>query len=282
MNRLRRFEVRRPGLLLVMLGALSLSFSGQRESVTPLLGSGLAVVFAGTNDLAALLALNEVVSGRTRSIRGWAWVVLILSGGTGLGLNTWHAIQVGVLPGPVSIVTGAEPVLLAWVLSHVVALVMTHRREASATASPAGVNTPPATVSTGEAVGASGGVSEEGAATSQRAGTDVSPPAQPALTGVALPSSVAPTAGAGTDRAPEREAHPGVSESPADSPAIQLIDQAEKAERQALEQSGGKRGLSYRAAQRQLGVRYDTARAALIAARHRMTDPTEVSEPTAA
>lgn len=270
-DRLRRFEVRRPGLLLVMLGALSLSFSGQRASVAPLLGWVLANVFAGTNDLAALLALNEVISGRTRSIRRWAWVVLILSGGTGLGLNTWHAIQVGVLPTLESIVVGAEPVLLAWVLSHVVALVMTHRREASETASRTAADRSSATVPTGEV--AAPPVDGSGAVAGAREGArdGVPAPAQPALASAAVGASEPAGAAAG---APQREALPDAVDDLAQSLPARLIDQAEKAERQALARSDGKRGLSYREAQKRLGVRFDTARAAVDAARRRMATET--------
>lgn len=275
MTGLRRFEVRRPGLLVVMLGALSLSFSGQREAVTPLLGSQMAVVFAATNDLAALLALNELVTGRTRGIRVWAWVAMILAGGTALGLNTWHAIQVGVLPGPVSLVTGAEPVILAWVLSHVVALVVTHRREASGTASRVESSAAPDSAVSGESTVSPDGSVDAATAAVVPARGDASSPAQPALPDANTPAS---TSG---------DVHsdavlPDGAEDPASTLPAQLIDRAERAERQALDASDGKRGLSYREAQRRLGVRYDTARTALNAARNRMSTETTAADKAAA
>jgi hypothetical protein len=253
-----------------MLGGLSLSFSGQVEAVTPLLGAALSLVFAGTNDLAALLALNEVISGRTGSVRRWAWVALILSGGTALGLNTWHAVQSAVLPTPAAVLAGAEPVLLAWVLSHVVALVVAdRRREADATASestptptpvepaPGGVETPrrPQEQAVSEAPGSST--------------QSVAAPAQPA------PELAPATEQASSDQTPvedEREALPSAAGEPAESLPVELIDRAEKLDRKALADSGGKRGLSYRDAPRRLGVRYATARAALDAARARMAE----------
>lgn len=68
------------------------------------------------------------------------------------------------------------------------------------------------------------------------------------------------------------------SESAAELPSDELIDRAERLERQYLSRSGGKRGLPFREAPRRLGVRYETARAALIAARARMaTESTEIA-----
>ena len=51
-------RVRRSGLALVMVGALSVSVRGQVQAVEPLLG-GMSVVLALTNDFAALLALTS-------------------------------------------------------------------------------------------------------------------------------------------------------------------------------------------------------------------------------
>lgn len=116
-------RVRRAGLALVMVGALSVSVRGQVEAVEPLLG-GMSIVLALTNDVAALLALNEVISTSRREVRRWAWAVLVLAGGTAAGLNTWHAIEQGSLPTLWAVVVGAGPVLLAMVLSHLVALVL--------------------------------------------------------------------------------------------------------------------------------------------------------------
>lgn len=115
--------VRRGGLGLVMIGALSVSVRGQVEAVEPLLG-GMSVVLALTNDLAALLALNELMSTQRREVRRWAWAVLVLAGGTAAGLNTWHALEAGTLPALWAVVVGIGPVLLAVVLSHLVALVL--------------------------------------------------------------------------------------------------------------------------------------------------------------
>lgn len=115
--------VRRGGLGLVMVGALSVSVRGQVEAVAPLLG-GMSIVLALTNDLAALLALNEAISTRRHDVRRWAWAVLVLAGGTAAGLNTWHAIAAGLLPAVWAVVVGIGPVLLAMVLSHLVALVL--------------------------------------------------------------------------------------------------------------------------------------------------------------
>lgn len=116
-------RVRRAGLALVMVGALSVSVRGQVEAVEPLLG-GMSIVLALTNDVAALLALNEVISTSRREVRRWAWAVLALAGGTAAGLNTWHAIEQGSLPTLWAVVVGVGPVLLAMVLSHLVALVL--------------------------------------------------------------------------------------------------------------------------------------------------------------
>jgi hypothetical protein len=115
--------VRRSGLALVMVGALSVSVRGQVQAVEPLLG-GMSVVLALTNDLAALLALNELMSTQRRAVRRWAWAVLVLAGGTAAGLNTWHALEAGELPPLWAVVVGIGPVLLAVVLSHLVALVL--------------------------------------------------------------------------------------------------------------------------------------------------------------
>jgi hypothetical protein len=54
----------------------------------------------------------------------WAWAVLLLAGGTAAGLNTWHAVAAAALPAVWAVVVGIGPVLLAVVLSHLVALVL--------------------------------------------------------------------------------------------------------------------------------------------------------------
>ena len=84
----------------------------------------MSVVLALTNDLAALLALNELMATRRAEVRRWAWAVLLLAGGTAAGLNTWHAVAAGALPPVWAVVVGIGPVLLAVVLSHLVALVL--------------------------------------------------------------------------------------------------------------------------------------------------------------
>ncbi|RCW38471.1 hypothetical protein DFQ14_12214 [Halopolyspora algeriensis] len=116
--------IRRIGLFAVTIGALALSFNGQVAAVAPLLGDGFAVVFALTFDLGTLLALHEVTSAAVAATRRWSWVALFLAGGTALGLNTWHALESGLLPAPAAVAVGAGPVVLAWVLSHMVALTL--------------------------------------------------------------------------------------------------------------------------------------------------------------
>ena len=140
-------RVRRSGLALVMVGALSVSVRGQVQAVEPLLG-GMSVVLALTNDLAALLALNELMSTQRRAVRRWAWAVLVLAGGTAAGLNTWHALEAGELPPLWAVVVGIGPVLLAVVLSHLVALVLDDAPEQS--------EQPPAGETSGAAVAATG------------------------------------------------------------------------------------------------------------------------------
>ena len=66
-----------------------------------------------------------------RAVRRWAWAVLVLSGGTAAGLNTWHALEAGELPPLWAVVVGIGPVLLAVVLSHLVALVLDDAPEQS-------------------------------------------------------------------------------------------------------------------------------------------------------
>ncbi|WP_017974397.1 hypothetical protein [Actinopolyspora halophila] len=289
--------LRKAGLFVVMLGALSLSFSGQVETVSPLLGQHLAVVFAATNDVAALLALNEVTSSGPGSIRRWAWSVLFLSGGTVLGLNTWHALQAALLPDPASVAVGAGPVVLAWLLSHLVALVLSAQRQAGSTQDSTSENASESAPATSESVPETSAAEsaetepKEAAREAVGSGTDgVSVPAQPEpapLGSVASQQDEQPS-GVGVS-----EALPVSSETVSDTDAqaaaslpMQLIDQAEKFERQELQRSGGKRGLSYREAPRRLGVRYSTAREALKAARQRMAAEEEnvpgVGSPVAA
>jgi hypothetical protein len=133
-----------------MVGALSVSVRGQVEAVTPLLG-GMSIVLALTNDLAAFLALNEVITTRRREVRRWAWAVLLLAGGGAAGLNTWHALAAGVLPALWAVVVGIGPVMLAMLLSHLVALVLAaDPDEADETPAPAGDAAPAVEVSPAE------------------------------------------------------------------------------------------------------------------------------------
>ena len=117
-------RVRRGGLALVMVGALSVSVRGQVQAVEPLLG-GMSVVLALTNDLAALLGAERAdeppAARRYGAGRGRCCV---LAGGTAAGLNTWHALRPATLPPVWAVVVGIGPVLLAVVLSHLVALVL--------------------------------------------------------------------------------------------------------------------------------------------------------------
>lgn len=200
MNTLRKL-----GLFVVMVGALALSFVGQVLAAAPLLGKPLGVVLAVTNDVASLLALHEATIPRASSaVRGWAWAVLFLAGGTALGLNTWHALSAGTLPTAAAVVIGVVPVVLAWLLSHLVALVASQQRETATETVPE--NSPTA--------------------------------AQPTL------------------------------EEPAKPATDELIDRAEALEREALENTG--RGVSYRQAMRELGVRFEAAKSAVLAARERI------------
>jgi len=269
--------IRKTGLFLVMLGALALSFAGQMAAVRPLLGGHLAVVFALTTDLATLLGLNEVTTAVRRSVRGWAWSVLLLAGGTALGLNTWHALQTDLLPAPAAVAVGAGPVVLAWLLSHLMALVLTERRKAEPAAAGSASDTAaqPAPASPPqEAPKPAHTASEETAREAAGStGGSVSAADQPAVV-------TEHAGGDDADEQPAAEALPNGQGSGAqaasESLPIELIDRAERLERKRLTETGGKRGLSYREAPRRLGVRYSTARAALDAARDRMADRSEL------
>lgn len=113
---------RKLGLFTVMLGAMALSFHGQVETIAPAAGLQMAVVFAVTMDIASLLGLHELMTSTRREVRGWAWAVLVLAGGTALLLNTWYTLRTGVLPWGFAVVAGVVPVALAGVLSHLFAL----------------------------------------------------------------------------------------------------------------------------------------------------------------
>lgn len=116
--------MRRLGLIAVVLGAMVLGVHGQVAAVRPLLGAAPGGVLAATADLATLLALNEALSGRSVSVRRWAWSVILLAGGQSIGLNVWYAVSTARLPWPVSVAIGAGPVILAGLLSHLLALSM--------------------------------------------------------------------------------------------------------------------------------------------------------------
>ncbi|HEY9474810.1 MAG TPA: hypothetical protein VIS06_13280 [Mycobacteriales bacterium] len=116
--------MRRVGLVAVVLGAMVLGVHGQVAAVEPLLGQGLGAVLAVTADLATLLALHEALSSRATSVRRWAWAVMLLAGGQSIGLNVWYAVDSGRLPWPVSVAIGAGPVVLAGLLSHLLALAL--------------------------------------------------------------------------------------------------------------------------------------------------------------
>ncbi|MGH3626486.1 MAG: hypothetical protein ACRDRL_03450 [Sciscionella sp.] len=245
-------RARKAGLFTVMLGALALSFSGQVHAVTPLLGNGMGVVFALTNDLATILALAEVTTGgASGAVRRWAWSVLLLAGGTALGLNTWHAIASRMLPTAGAIAIGAGPVVLAWLLSHLVTLVVVQRRtgqrETPVPAPAAGAST------------AGGAVRRDAFESGNR-----DPRA-------ALPEVTRPR--------PETVPEPLPAERTMPLPALaasrgdgrgsdDLVDRAERLERQELAATG--RGISYRRAARRLGVRFDAAKTAVNAARDRI------------
>jgi len=243
-------KTRRFLLFAVMLGALSLSFNGQVSSVTVLLGSAFAVVFALTFDVATLLALHEVTNGEASGrVRRWAWLVLLQAGGTALGLNTWHALASHKLPDLAAVAVGAGPVVLAWSLSHLIALVLADKARAgqhTGTAAAGASRTAPAVV----AALAGEGWSAPVAGTSTRF----------------LEPSETPN--------PSRSAGTGLAEVPRTgsdaSTGDALVEQAARLEQQALAASGGARGISYREAARRLRVRYPTARAALDAARSRL------------
>jgi hypothetical protein len=136
---------RKVALFGVMCGALALTVNGEVRAVAPMLGTGFGVVLAGVFALSTLLALNYVIEGSGR-VRFWAWMVLLLAGGMELGLNTWHALTATIivdgverpaLPTTAAVAVGAGPVVLAALLSHLVALTMS---SAASPAAPAGAH----------------------------------------------------------------------------------------------------------------------------------------------
>ncbi|MGH3099273.1 MAG: hypothetical protein ACRDMV_25110 [Streptosporangiales bacterium] len=106
----------------VMGGAMALSYAGIAAAVQPAAGA-LRPVYPLVLDGAALMGLYEVLSARrSRTARAWAWGVLLIAGSTSVGLNTWHALSEAGLPVPVAVAYGTVPVLLAYGLSHLVAI----------------------------------------------------------------------------------------------------------------------------------------------------------------
>lgn len=128
-------------LYIVAIGGMSVSISGQVQSIEHQLGGFLAVVFAATNDVGAILALDIALGAAGGAIKKWAWVAILLAAGTGAALNAYHAMAPvaatppGVPPVPapplptwLAILVGAEPVILVLILSHLIGLVVAARR----------------------------------------------------------------------------------------------------------------------------------------------------------
>jgi hypothetical protein len=135
--------VRKICLFLVMVGAMAQSFHAQVETLKGAMGQGMGVVFALTMDIASLLALHELMTATRREVRGWAWAVLLVAGGTSLSLTTRYVVRTDSLPVPLAFVVGIVPVVLAGVLSHLLALSMEQdRAPESVAAKPAEVPAP--------------------------------------------------------------------------------------------------------------------------------------------
>lgn len=128
-------------LYAVAVGGMSVSISGQVQSIEHQLGGFLAVVFAVTNDVGAILALDIALGAAGGAVKKWAWVAILIAAGTGASLNAYHAMTPakatppGALPAAVpplptefAILVGAEPVILVLVLSHLIGLVVAARR----------------------------------------------------------------------------------------------------------------------------------------------------------
>lgn len=122
--------VRRLLLFAVVLGVMSVSIHGQVSVTEPLLGFRFAVTLAVVLDVGALLALNEVLTTRRADVRRWGWTALLLAAGLSVGLNVWHAVDSGTLPLVAAVAVGAIPVVLAGVLSHLLALSLAAETEA--------------------------------------------------------------------------------------------------------------------------------------------------------
>jgi hypothetical protein len=115
----------------VVLGALTISWSAQVAVLSALLGPTRATVFALMLDVATVLALHHVVSGApgptSRSVRRWAWAILLIAGCVSLAINVLDIIHLlrlhpDALPRVLAVVVGAVPVVLAGLVSHLVAI----------------------------------------------------------------------------------------------------------------------------------------------------------------
>lgn len=130
---------RQGALIVVVLMAMVVSIRGQVAAIEHQLGVGIAILFALTNDVGAILALEAALSAaRGSAIRKWAWVAIGLSAGTGAALNWLHAgadpgAAAEALPSGYRVLVGVEPIALILVLSHLVGLVVAERRAAGPT-----------------------------------------------------------------------------------------------------------------------------------------------------
>lgn len=298
------------GLVAVVTGAMVLSYRGQVSAVDPLLGPGLGSVLALTLDAATLLALHEVlVSGRGSSIRRWAWATLLFAGGISLGLNTWHALAAGNLPVPAGVAVGAGPVVLAGLVSHLLALSVGGTSE-SVPAGPTGtspvgtsrsvpvVPAPPVGTSAGTAPVGTGGTARlpgTGLVPVAPVGTRPAPvPAagttRPDSTGTSsAPVPAAPVGTAGKSPAPTRPSRPtrpapGPSSRDELPPAARALWGRARELDVAHRAANGGTGMSRRALMDELGCGTSTAaalRSALESAAGTTAGPTGTSAGTA-
>lgn len=123
----------RRGLIVVTLGAMAVSITGQVAAIETQLGFFLAVVFALVNDAGAIIALNASMRAEKRSpVRRWAWVAIVVAAGSGALLNVLHAsTPPGTkppLPWEYALLVGIEPVVLVLILSHLISLVIEQQR----------------------------------------------------------------------------------------------------------------------------------------------------------
>ncbi len=131
---------RQYALAAVVVALMVVSISGQVQAIEPKLGKGFALVFAVAHDAGAILALEAGLKAKRGSTaRRWAWTAILMAAGTGGILNVWHvAVQPMQIAGeslPVWLLTafglllGLEPIALILVLSHLVGLVLTERKD---------------------------------------------------------------------------------------------------------------------------------------------------------